>query len=311
MMYSPAPAIPPRFATSRSRAAFTLLEVMVALALSTMLVAAVYAALSLYWQYSTTGQDEVERAQLARAILRQIELDLRSVVYKAQAEASDTSSTSGQSSTGGSTSGSSGSSGNSTSGTDTSSDGAAITTTEVVDPETAYATTSSGLYGNAAMLMMHISKPMPELTFMPNVVAANALTRTSDLMAVAYYVAAEVATGTAQSGGTGSGLARMEGDRLAMSLASQGGGSPMSAALTQILAPEVTAIQFSYFDGLSWRADWDSEMLGGIPRAVEILVLIGPSQSLGSTLTADAPNVYRLVVFLPLAKPVDTSTMSY
>ena len=65
-----------------SRRGFTLFEVVVALALSVLLLAGVYAAMDLYWRFSTTGQEEVERAQIARAVLRRIETDLRSVVYQ-------------------------------------------------------------------------------------------------------------------------------------------------------------------------------------------------------------------------------------
>jgi prepilin-type N-terminal cleavage/methylation domain-containing protein len=281
----------------RRRAGFTLLEVLVAVALSSMLIAAVYASLNLYWNYSTAGQDEVERAQLARALLRQIELDIRSVIYKAQADASDSASAMGTGTSGGT-------------GTDsstTSSDTSTDTSTETaVDPETAYETTTSGLFGNASMLMMHISKPTPELMFLPGAGPADASSRTSDLVAVAYYVANDMTAGAGTSG-----LARMEGDRLAMGLAAQGGATAASVSRVQILAPEVTAIQFSYFDGLSWRVDWDSEMLGGIPRAIEVILQVGPTQSAGSNSDTAGQNMYRLVVFLPLAKPVDTSLMAY
>ena len=64
------------------RRGFTLFEVVVALALSVLLLAGIYAGMDLYWRFSTTGQEEVERAQIARAVLRQIETDLRSVVYQ-------------------------------------------------------------------------------------------------------------------------------------------------------------------------------------------------------------------------------------
>src|SRR5437016_13556567 len=60
---------------------FTLLEVLVALSLSVILIGAIYAGLSLYFRFSTTGHDEVERALLARSILRKIEMDVRSVMY--------------------------------------------------------------------------------------------------------------------------------------------------------------------------------------------------------------------------------------
>ena len=43
------------------------------------------------------------------------------------------------------------------------------------------------------------------------------------------------------------------------------------------LAPEVTALQFEYFDGFQWLPDWDTELYEGLPTAVRIIVAIAPS----------------------------------
>src|SRR5437016_5936871 len=81
-------------APRRPRRGFTLLEVLVAISLSLLLIAALYSGLNLYWRYSTVGHDDVERALLARALLRRIALDVRSAMFRA----ADTSASSGSSS---------------------------------------------------------------------------------------------------------------------------------------------------------------------------------------------------------------------
>ncbi|HVJ87122.1 MAG TPA: prepilin-type N-terminal cleavage/methylation domain-containing protein, partial [Caulifigura sp.] len=68
---------------------FTLVEVLVALSLSTVLLTSVYASLSLYWRISSAGQAQVEQAQLTRAIFRQMEIDLGSLVFTPPQPASD------------------------------------------------------------------------------------------------------------------------------------------------------------------------------------------------------------------------------
>src|SRR6187549_365790 len=73
----------------RASAGFTLVEVLVALSLSTILLTSVYASLSLYWRISTAGQTQVEQAQLTRAIFRQMEIDLGSLIYTPPQPTSD------------------------------------------------------------------------------------------------------------------------------------------------------------------------------------------------------------------------------
>jgi len=59
---------------------FSILEVLLAMALSTALLAGLFSALSLFMRSFDSGRTNVEQAQLARAMLRQISGDLRSAV---------------------------------------------------------------------------------------------------------------------------------------------------------------------------------------------------------------------------------------
>jgi prepilin-type N-terminal cleavage/methylation domain-containing protein len=298
------------------RSGFTLLEVLVALGLSLVLLSAVFASLSLYWKYSTAGKDEIERLQIARALLRQIETDLRSVVFQAATSstpsASSSSSSSSSSNGGTAGSGSSGSS-SSTGGTSSGGSSSSSTTASTTTPDSALTTTSSGLFGNANTIMMHVSRPSRTETYAA--FADNRATggRMSDLQSVAYFVGGQ--GGGALAGAVASpGLARMAGDRLLMQTADQQGNAALMAANTQVLAPEVQSIAFYYFDGTTWLSAWDSVSLNGLPKAVEIVLELAPSPGAAAkprpttvAATAEETSVYRLVVVLPAGKPTITT----
>lgn len=161
-------------------------------------------------------------------------------------------------------------------------------------------------------LLMHCSKPGRERIVNALSVATaqtqqtqTIQTHTSDVATVAYFVSG-TSTGILQHVTNGQGLARLEGDRLALAMADQQSGIAAMAAATQILAPEVTAIQFRYFDGLNqtWRANWDSSVMQALPKAIEVTMQLRPMP--GHPVAGNA-NVYRLVIAIPMGKPVDTT----
>ena len=388
------------------RRGFTLFEVVVALALSVLLLAGVYAGMDLYWRFSTTGQEEVERAQIARAVLRQIETDLRSVVYQspemtAASNASSVSAPSGgatsgamgssgagaagstgggatgsgsmgsgqagmgggssgggsRSATGGgamgnpaagsgggasgrsggggasggmsggasgtggaggssarttaagggsSAGGASGSSGGGSSGSGGSTGGGA--------PAAATATDGggvvSGLFGTSDSLRLTAAAPSRRAVYVPLGSQVPGMARACDLLTVGYQLGDASQTMSAQP----SGLARLEGDRLQLDLAQKNGDTQSQMAGLQMVAPEVTGLVFAYFDGYQWRSDWDSQALGGLPMAVEVLLdittpprVFRPGYSASSRQATTQS--FRLVVALPLAKAIDTSTL--
>ena len=278
---------------------FTLLEVLVALSLSLLLISAIYASVRLYYRFSTSGHEDVERTLLARALLRRIELDVRSVMYRAAAPATTSSSTQPSST-------SSPSSPSSPSNTPSSSSTSSSSSSSSTTPEDSYNTSNTGLYGNMTTLLMHVSKPGHEQMAALLAAMGNTQMRTSDLVTVAYFVSG-TASGILQQATSSPGLARLEGDRLALAMADQESSIAFLASKTEILAPEVDAIKFTYFDGFQWRNDWDSNILGGMPKAIEVLVELRPAPSQSQGGGSSAPNVYRLLIAIPLAKPIDTS----
>lgn len=295
------------------RTAFTLVEVVLAMALMVALLSALYGAITLYAQLTTAGRTQIERAQLARAILRQIERDLHSVIYReseaisAEPVDSTTSDTTGT-------------------GTDTTSGTATSEDAALVDPATAYTAAGGGIFGDASSLIMHINRPSRDLNYA--LIGDGTGGRSSDLLSVSWFLAVanagglQGAAGNLAAGGSAlasqgsgvQGLARLEGDRLAVTLADQQGKVEDLAAGTEVVAEEVNYVQFSYFDGVSWWTTWDSVSMGGLPQAVEIVIGFGtpPDQQQEQLPTspvleaAGAVNVqetYRLVVALPVAAP--------
>ncbi len=99
-----------------------------------------------------------------------------------------------------------------------------------------------------------------------------------------------------------SGLARLEGDRTVVGYTMETGSSSSLAA--RIIAPEVQAIQFRYFDGSTWATSWSGATAQSLPHAVEIQVSIGSSDPYGARTQAakdQAARTYRHVVAITTA----------
>ncbi len=113
-------------------------------------------------------------------------------------------------------------------------------------------------------------------------------------------------------------------DRAAMRYAMQGADSTLLDQYVELIAPEVLLLQFRYFDGQQWMFEWDSEAFGGIPLAVEIVLVLRTDddddesteletaqQSMQDILWQHDPeHVYRLVVHLPTGEMIDTAAVS-
>lgn len=160
---------------------------------------------------------------------------------------------------------------------------------------------------------MHVTKPAREQTARALATAGNEQTRVSDQATISYFVSG-MATGTMQQAASGPGLARLEGDRLVIAMADQQSNAGVMAAHTEIVAPEVISLVFMYFDGFAWRSDWDSSVMKGLPLAIDVEMTLTPmaQNSRGGmpVMSTGTANVYRLVIAIPLAKPMDTSTIT-
>jgi prepilin-type N-terminal cleavage/methylation domain-containing protein len=310
---------------------FTLLEVILTLAISTILIAAVTAAIGTYMRVSEVGRAEVERAQLARTLLRRIADDLRSTVpMPTDAKAATmsdaaTALTSTSSGTGGSTT-----STNNSSATAAATDAAAETESASSASTSASTASSAVFYGTQYELQFQISR-LPPLTASllnpttatdPLVISSDSL---SDVKRVSYFLqsaasqAGAAVTTFASDGAVptaAGGLVRQESSQVAAEFADSQGGA--NAAFPEPPTPEVAALEFRYFDGMEWLYDWDSSITGALPQAVEITLVLrsattgDPLAALdplaltsvtGATAALPDDRYYRLVVHLPAAVP--------
>lgn len=324
---------------------FTLLEVVLSLALSIILLGAMYMAMDVQVRTVQLGQTQVENAQLARTLLRIIADDLRSTVVFSPADLATLEEYANA--------------GNLESVLSEDlvqevlgeplppEDGAPpeefpeegppveeeepleevepaeelidpAAATSNLDPEEAGALAEEmvpeqwpGVYGSSFQLQIDVSR-LPRLDqyqAVPMTEDGEVRDHTSDIKTVAYFVIPH-SEGSVRA----SGLYRRELDRAATLWASEQGGTSALDESAEPLAPEVTGLQFRYYDGQQWVTEWNSNERGAPPLMIEIAISMRsarrnlPSNSsvfggiLGTNQQNQLPDeVYRLMVHLPAA----------
>lgn len=290
---------------SNPAAGFTLFELLIAVGLTSLLMAALYSAMSTYFQLQLDSHEEIARQQVSRAVLRQMTRDIQSVVFaKQEALPEDESSASGSAS-GGSTDG----------GLDGNAYGESM-----IDPETVSTSYTSGLVGTATDLQLFVSRPDPNLAYVSSQELSTLDQRTGDLMIIRYLMAdksgsglgSEIADREAPGQDDGPvGLARMAGDLYGLSTAMENSEDSPQLAAAKLLAREVSGVQFRYFDGIAWQEEWDSTALNALPKAIEIVLTVRDEAEASNASFLDEPDPYalpatthRVVVPLPVAEPI-------
>lgn len=272
----------------RNRSGFTLIEVLLSLALTVVLLLALYSVFDLYQRVTISGRVDVERAQIARALMRMVELDLRSCTFQPSEEEEAAVS---------------------------EEEDTEATVVEISTPEEALSGTATGIVGDAYSIVIYTSRPARSTS------SSGGTTRLSDMRSVSYFLADPSADGlqgtvgqqvagqssTIDSSGI-QGLARLDGDQLSMQLADSQSDTESLADSSELLAPEINYLQFQYFDGIEWLEEWDSSAMGSLPLAVEIVVGFRPAdnviqQETSSASSEMASDLHRYVVSLPLAEP--------
>jgi hypothetical protein len=84
----------------------------------------------------------------------------------------------------------------------------------------------------------------------------------------------------------------------------QNGGNATANTSTALIAPEVTQIQFRYFDGSQLVDSWDMKEQNKLPVAIEVAIWLNSGNADQGASYYGAPNtgrVYRQVVSLPMA----------
>ena len=185
--------------------------------------------------------------------------------------------------------------------------------------DSVYSRNVFGLYGDAHTLILDALIPH-RLLQTPTQSGSTTPTQPllsnvhGDLKIVAYFMtgagtAAALVPTSGQSGAgivATSGLARLEGDRVAVSYAMEQSSVLTSSA--RVLAPEVTAVNFRYFDGLTWQISWDGSGMQLLPQAIEIMISVRSAATVGSSASPANPassvtRVYRHVVPISTAPP--------
>jgi hypothetical protein len=138
----------------------------------------------------------------------------------------------------------------------------------------------------------------------------------ADLKTVHYYVRAgdavtsgSVAATSLAPGAqaTAGGLVRHEVPRRMRVFAEQAGSSGILDEGAVLVAPEVTQIQFRYYDGSQLVDTWDMKELQKLPLAIEVSIWLRSARAATASAeysSADAMNgarTYRQVVYLPMA----------
>ena len=301
---------------NQPRTGFTLLELMLALALSALVFVAIGMALDLNLRALNTRRANVEESQLARALLRRIADDLRGAVVLETVDFSKVA------------------------GTDEMLEaalGSEVTDllgdeTELLageEEEADYAALLAppplpGIYGNQFQLMVDVSRLPRVDQYLPQMNEDGSLDVTripSDVKTVTYYMlpantglqAPMVGATLAEKRSLKGGLVRRELDRAVTTFASEVGTIEFLDPIPDVIAPEVSGVQFAYFDGFEWYPVWDTEAMQGLPMAVEVVVSILPAAVLtqlrNNAISGNPADVgmndelfYRMVVHLPIAQ---------
>ncbi len=333
----------PRRATG---AAFTLLEVLLSMVLLVVLISVVAGTIDFHLKQLTMRKTRIEESQLARVVLRRIADDLRAVAVSrpidiGQATADAVSGTAGAGAIGGAAdamaAGGASSDLASVAGADSAAgaEGAAAASVGVEAAPPA----GPGLYGTAYQLQLDVGRipRFEEYSLMAAQAQTTALGLASDVRTVTYYLAEPSARGTNSvadstsdmmssrygiglydgGDGLGGGLVRRAVDRAVERYAMETADYGLVSPQVDVLAPEVVMLEFQYFDGSQWLSEWDSDQMGGVPLAVQVAVQIDTGRTdertarkrdAGAATDLVAPRVYRLVVQLPAAEPLTTSS---
>ena len=301
------------------RTGVTLLELIISMAISALVLGLIMFAVNNHFYIVEKQRMHVEEVQLARALLNRIAIDIKSAV---QYEGVDvTSALDGLSMDG--LEGMLG-------GTDID-----IPTdfedTETEAPDYDYETNfpvNLGLYGSQNSINFDISR-IPRQEEYQTLYSSDSINELldipSDVKMISYYV--RIGDGTANASAHDlfntsadvPGLMRRQLSRAITSYAVDNGNSEQLRESDELLAPEVIAIEFQYFDGYEWLSDWDSDSYQALPLAIEVLLTLKSSSpyhsggvvntfymddSLGEQTSAVT---YRLVIRLPVGKirPLD------
>ena len=298
----------------------TLLELIISLALSGLLFAMITQMIGNHFHVLEKQRDNVEEVQLARALLSRMSQDIKSAV---QYNGVDVEAAMGDIDVQGAL--------EIASGAGMGMEdllGAADSLLSSSDSTTSYDfqttfPTSLGMYGDQQTLRVDISRipRQEEYRAMYDPTEIGVLQDIpSDVKLISYYCRTLNVETTVSAQDvfnddpTVPGLIRGQLSRAITSYAMNNGNSQAVQDADKMLAPEVIALEFQYYDGYQWLQYWDSEEFEGLPLAVKIRMTMRSNSPYASGgvldafygTTSDAEGrmavTYQKVVKLPVGK---------
>jgi len=268
--------MPNRPASSRS--AFTLIEVILAIGLSTVLLVLLTGAMGLYLFRLEASRASVEHAQLARGVLRMVAGDLRSaaVVYEQDISAAQQLAASQAS---------------------FDVDQIDQAAEELTASQSSDTRRMVGLTGDSLSVQLDVAKSRPvdpaiefgsgEAQSSPSVLRG--------VTTVRYFI-------------NESGLARQETSRDIELWESDQGVATTLEGSTRVIAPEVTAMRLAYSDGEQTLDAWDTEAEeGALPVAIEVELTFRQATGREDNAEAAPLRTYRMVVAMPAANSTESA----
>lgn len=224
------------------RPGFTLLEIILAIAISVALLAALYLALATHFYHAKLGRELLDEANLARSLFTRLSSDIGAHLGPALSQPAAT--------------------------VPATSDADSAETTTPMQTDASVTEASSGPFnlgvqGNGQKLTLSVSRLPSEID--PSKVSDQATV--SDLRRITYWLVG--------SGDQALGLARQEVTRITGADVDSTPGD----AEKYIIAPTVKNITFEYFDGTAWQPSWEGSTLNpdtkrpqGPPAAIAMTV---------------------------------------
>ncbi len=256
-----------------NRAGMTLLEVLLAVSISLVLALGIYQAVVMHYAQTDSGREKAARSQIVRGVLGQMQRDMRNVftgwrpVSKDASQAGDASDDpttgeeeqeSAEQSDGDAEADEQPSSAPSSSSSSSSS--------SVTSSPSQFEVPAGGVLGLSDAVTLITRRTPAGLDFRPTISSGEVRPPVSDLRLVRYWFGSP----GAETLDNRMGLVRQEINYVPDVTA---GDDPLSGARTEILAEEVRAVQFRYFDGYGWLTEW-SQTSERPPQAIEVTVAL-------------------------------------
>lgn len=295
----------PRAALHR-RPGYTLLEVVLALALSVLLIGGIAMAINYHLITLQEQQREIERSQIARQSLFLLAKDIRAAIQYKPIESSALDELIQGVSSSMDIGGLAEQAGI---GTDMLEESGLAPAEQSDAAPSEYAATRPGLVGTSTQLQIDISRLPRKDQY--NIVSFSDGTQSdipSDVKTITYFVRNEENAENTSSEqveiSQSMGLVRRSLDRAVARYAEDYGGQINLEDYEEVLAVEITQIEFRYWDqeNQQWETEWDSEQMMGLPSAVEITIALGTQSEANDDNAVDDRKIYRSVVFMPLAE---------